>query len=115
EFTGDASDPDLSVNSLYEAAGGRLTGNLALKVMNDSSQAATIQVIDNVYNTPTRTRSLEPRSGATLVIDLSASHGWYDLSLKVPGNDRFVKRYAGRIETGRPGLTDPAMGRTEAL
>jgi phospholipase C len=46
-----------------------------------------------------------------VTIHLAKSFGWYDFSIKVKGNSLFEKRYAGRVETGRPGKTDPFMGR----
>jgi len=33
--------------------------------------------------------------------------GWYDLEIQQPG---VMQRLAGRIEDGRPGSTDPALG-----
>ena len=38
---------------------------------------------------------------------LKSSGNWYDFSVTV-GND-FVYRYAGRVETGKPSVSDPAM------
>ncbi len=46
----------------------------------------------------------------TIVVDLVKSLGWYDFSLKVSGTDSFEKRFAGRVETGKPGYSDPHMG-----
>jgi phospholipase C len=41
---------------------------------------------------------------------LEASHGWYDLSLRVPGDPTYLRRLAGRLETGADSISDPAMG-----
>lgn len=38
---------------------------------------------------------------------LKSSGNWYDFSVKA-GN-RYLRRFAGRVETGRPGVSDPAM------
>ena len=33
--------------------------------------------------------------------------GWYDFTATASG---FTRRFAGRVETGRPSISDPAMG-----
>lgn len=40
--------------------------------------------------------------------DLAAFGGWYDFSVSAPGG--FARRFAGRLETGRDSISDPAMG-----
>jgi phospholipase C len=37
-----------------------------------------------------------------------------DFSIKVAGYDDFEKRYAGRVEKGKEGFSDPFMGRVIA-
>ena len=37
-----------------------------------------------------------------------------DFSIKVAGYDDFEKCYAGRVETGKEGFSDPFMGRVIA-
>ena len=44
------------------------------------------------------------------MLNLNKSFYWYDISVKIKGNDIFEKRYAGRVETGRESKSDPAMG-----
>lgn len=46
---------------------------------------------------------------------LSATGGWYDLAVRIPGDEHFLRRFAGRIETGRDSITDPAMGRQAVI
>jgi phospholipase C len=38
---------------------------------------------------------------------LESSYGWYDLSI-TSGDERYLRRFAGHVETGRPGTSDPA-------
>jgi phospholipase C len=45
-----------------------------------------------------------------LSLDHQSTKGWYDFSVFIQGNDRFERRYAGHIETGRPSISDPFMG-----
>jgi phospholipase C len=42
--------------------------------------------------------------------DLAPSDHWYDLSVTLPDDSEFLRRFAGRLETGAPGRTDPAIG-----
>jgi phospholipase C len=38
-------------------------------------------------------------------------HGtWYDLTVTVAGDATFVRQFAGRVETGQPSISDPAIG-----
>jgi len=37
-------------------------------------------------------------------------HGWYDVTI-ASADGRFVHRLAGHVETGRPSISDPALGR----
>jgi len=56
-------------------------------------------------------RSLELAPGASVVQgwSLEDSHGWYDLALTLDQSPKFLRRLAGRVETGRPSISDPAI------
>lgn len=67
--------------------------------------------------TPYRSETLHCRNYAVaaggkkeILLDLSASHGWYDFSVLVEGADAFEERFAGKVETGAIGKTDPLLG-----
>ncbi|HKO82408.1 MAG TPA: phospholipase domain-containing protein, partial [Chitinophagaceae bacterium] len=92
-----------------------LTGNIELRISNpDSSSAYTIEVRDNAYkNSPIKKMVGKKGSGkerASILIDCGKSFGWYDFTIKITGNKKFERRYAGRVETGEFSRTDPAMG-----
>jgi hypothetical protein len=38
-------------------------------------------------------------------------HRWYDFNVTIAGVDPFLRRLAGRVETGKSGFSDPVMGR----
>jgi len=42
--------------------------------------------------------------------DLSGSASWYDFSVTCDADPAFYRRFAGRVETGRDSVSDPAMG-----
>lgn len=51
-------------------------------------------------------------SGDELLVsfDLVGSHGWYDLSVTRDGTPGYLRRFAGRMEDGMPGISDPGPG-----
>jgi phospholipase C len=103
EFKGTGDDPAVEINCGYET----LTGNLLFQINADKTQK--IEITDNAYKN--RKRQLTVTKKASVAIDVSKSYGWYDFTVSVKGNASFEKRFAGRVETGRPSKTDPFMGR----
>jgi phospholipase C len=45
----------------------------------------------------------------SMVLHLGRSHQWYDFGVTIAGAGRYLRRYAGRVETGKAGVSDPAM------
>jgi len=114
EFNGNAADPEIDVVCAYQHSltdSKKLTGNIELKLYNLSSRMPhTLEITDHAYKTNNHKRILNTAGKATLALNLANSFGWYDFSVKVAGSHAFEKRYAGRVETGRPSYTDPLMG-----
>ena len=42
--------------------------------------------------------------------ELTDNQGWYDLILTSPNAPKFQRRLAGRLESGKPSITDPNRG-----
>jgi phospholipase C len=40
-------------------------------------------------------------------LDLASSAGWYDIAITMPDAPRYLRRFAGRHEDGRPTTSDP--------
>lgn len=59
-----------------------------------------------------RTRNVTVPPGKTMadLWRLSKSNNWYDLSITVGSKDGALWHHAGKVENGRPGQTDPAIG-----
>jgi phospholipase C len=67
-----------------------------------------IVVRDDVYRAAEEKRIDLARGGArTVSWPAAKSLGWYDVTVT---GDGFEHRYAGRIETGLPSISDPALG-----
>ena len=101
EFAGSGGDDiRISVNS-------GTTEELNVVVGLEGREAHDVEVRDEAYGAPVRRLRVAPGGPSTLTIDVSRTHGWYDFTVHVAG---LVYRYAGRIETGKWSITDPAMG-----
>lgn len=112
EFQGDRSQPQVGIQCKYARQGKNLTGNLELQLTLPAGQASTeVEIHDHAYGMMKRVERLAGGKTLPLILDLSGSSGWYDFSVRIPGSSTFEWRFAGRIETGHGGITDPAMGR----
>jgi phospholipase C len=112
EFKGDDKNPLVSVAASYEKIkGGKgLTGNLIISLHNNDASAHKITIRDNSYKKTDTTLTLRKGEQKNIVLDLSKNHGWYDLSVTAEGKSNFEERFAGKVETGKEGKTDPLMG-----
>jgi phospholipase C len=119
EYKGSVHDPQIDIFCEYQTKAinkMKLTGNIEIIMRNPTSAPFRVIITDNVYKSPTIKKVLHPveRNIGNMIIpmDLSKNFGWYDFTIKIIGNDLFEKRYAGRVETGEQGYSDPFMGRT---
>ncbi len=119
EFRGSAKDPILNITCSYEKSDlnpNKATGNIFLVLSNPTKTPYRILITDNAYHaTPVdKFLSSSGTKNEKIIVpmNLSVQHGWYDFSVTIIGWDVFEKRYAGRVETGEAGYSDPFMGRT---
>jgi phospholipase C len=118
EFKGNGDDPLINILFGYEynsAGSKKLTGNLEIKLTNlNPGNKYTVEFIDNVYKTPASTTLLDTANSKNadgdIILNLGKSFNWYDITVKIKGNDFFERRYAGHVETGEESKSDPAMG-----
>jgi phospholipase C len=85
----------------------KLSGNLELHL--EGNEKGIISIVDNAYKAKPKTIKLDAGT-ATTVLDLSKSFGWYDFSVTVEDYPEYLQRFAGKVETGKPGYSDPFMG-----
>lgn len=114
EFAGNAADPAIHVGFDYERGltKNRLSGNVVLKLTNTGHQPCTLHITDNAYQAHKIEKKLAPNYTESVVLNLNKSHNWYDFTIAIQGHHTFTRRYAGRVETGRAGFTDPLMGKS---
>jgi phospholipase C len=111
EYVGSRNDPQVVARCEYERAGeAGLTGKIELQIANLNRESPyTVEIRDLSYKQAMQTKVIAPGGTARILLDLERSSNWYDFSLKISGVEGFEKRYAGRVETGKPGISDPAM------
>ena len=119
ELSGSAADPNIFILCEYERPEKlikKLSGNIHLKIDNNSSKTFEIEIKDNAYKNKAINKMLPPKKeaeeGCSVVLNLNKSFGWYDFSVFIKGFDDFERRYAGHVETGNASFTDPFMGRS---
>jgi phospholipase C len=115
EFKGAGNDPAVEFQVEYTHTrrnGPALTGEVEVRLVNRDSRPHEVTLRDHGYGNKPVKRTLRPGATATIRLNTSRSHGWYDFSLTLAGANAFEKRYAGRVETGKASYSDPVMGRT---
>jgi phospholipase C len=118
EYKGNAADPGLEVHCNYQQDSRHapaLTGNVELQLRNTSAQPLTVHIKHYAYTGKPVTKILAAagQAGAVVILELHIRDNfhWYDFGVCAEGFPLFEKRYAGRVETGAPGFSDPQMGR----
>jgi phospholipase C len=91
-------------------------GKVVLSLRNDTSGEAKFSLgVDPRYPVAAgasrqQAIALKPGEQREIALDLAASDLWYDFTLTDTASADSLWRYAGRVETGRPGRTDPGIG-----
>ncbi|HEU6455902.1 MAG TPA: phospholipase domain-containing protein, partial [Roseateles sp.] len=86
-------------------------GNVYLEMLNGGTKACKFTVRARAYRDDGPwTATVEAGAKAELHWDLAASGAWYDFTVSCDTDTSFVRRFAGRVETGRHSVSDPAMG-----
>ena len=106
EFAGSTDDPRVEISCGYLA-----TGDLELRIANHSETSSTIQLKDFGFAGTNRTINVVAGENHTVAIPLAHSYHWYDFAVTVAGDGQYLRRFAGRVETGKDGFSDPVMGR----
>jgi phospholipase C len=98
-------DPDLVVAPAFDPAA--LLMRLTLR--NPTAAPIAVEVAANPYGHKPWAALIPPGASAATMWGLKDSGGWYDLMLTLPAQPGWLRRFAGRLETGRPSISDPAM------
>ncbi|QMU76144.1 phospholipase C, phosphocholine-specific [Streptacidiphilus sp. PB12-B1b] len=83
---------------------------IRLVLRNDGPTTVELTVSDAYGNGRPKTFRLRPGADTVHSIDLRPGHGWYDLTVVSAQDGGFLRRLAGHVETGKPSISDPAIG-----
>lgn len=89
----------------------RHTGDdVRLTLTNTGSGTVRLRVANaNAYGGGGRTVTVRPGATVHHTVDLAHSRRWYDVTVTSEADPAFLRRLAGHVENGRPGVSDPAM------
>jgi phospholipase C len=99
----------LTVQTVYDRVG----GGIALVIRNNSWRAVNVTIAD-AYSNQKTTHLIQAHDAFTFSSHLSDSLGWYDFLITADSMPSFARHLAGHVETGRDGVTDPAIGAVRA-
>lgn len=89
-------------------------GNVYLELLNNGQRDCSFSVRAKAYRSDGPwTATVKGGAKAELHWDLAASGAWYDFVVSCDADPSFSRRFAGRVETGRHSVSDPAMGLPE--
>ncbi|KAF1004459.1 MAG: Non-hemolytic phospholipase C [Luteibacter sp.] len=89
---------------------GHRPDELKLLLVNPGERACTITLTANHYAEASPSHyPLAPGARLEIVRNLASCEHWYDLSATCDTDPRFLRRFAGHLETGHPSLSDPAL------
>ena len=102
---GDAAQPEVRV--CYDIA----NGNVYLNMRNDGKAACKFTIVAKAYRTDGPwTATVNGGANVDQHWDLAASGQWYDFAVTCDADPAYYRRFAGRVETGKHTVSDPAMG-----
>ncbi|CAM5616035.1 phosphocholine-specific phospholipase C [Streptomyces xanthochromogenes] len=86
------------------------TGNLDLTMTNAGKTTVHLKVANAAaYGGATQTFTVAAGATVKFTVDLRAGKSWYDVSVTSDADTTFLRRFAGHVETGASGVSDPAL------
>lgn len=113
-FMGNESDPKIQIELHYQTGNSKkiADGNIYLlfkRLAGTDSLAFTLT--DNAYGRKVQKVLMSAKEQLVVVpVNLTQSHGWYDLTVKVKGHEAYSQQFAGHVEHAKQSFTDPLMG-----
>ncbi|MEV6996454.1 phosphocholine-specific phospholipase C [Streptomyces sp. NPDC093982] len=82
--------------------------DIELTFTNKGTASARLKIA-NGYGGRPATVTVRPGDTVRHTVDLQGSRRWYDLTVTTDADPKFLRRFAGHVENGRPGVSDPAI------
>lgn len=110
-FKGDVNRVnDLKINPEIRICYDIANGNVYAELINAGSKEMEFSISPVAYRIDAPVKIKVPAGGtATQHWDLKDSWQWYDFAVTCTNDAKFYRRFAGRIETGKDSVSDPAM------
>ncbi|MES2625966.1 MAG: phospholipase C, phosphocholine-specific [Pseudomonadota bacterium] len=87
------------------------SGDVLVTLKNPGKEPCSLSIKDEAYASGApRQVVIEPGKHVQERFALRDSANWYDFSVTNVAASGYLRRFAGRVETGKDGLSDPAMG-----
>ena len=102
-FAGSTAQAGPEVTARHDAS-----GVIELTLVNAGRTDVRLTVA-NAYDGHRETFLVRAGKRAGHTLDLGRSGRWYDLTVTGDHDPAFVRRFAGHVENGRPGVSDPAI------
>jgi phospholipase C len=97
-----------AAGAAMELALAPLNGMLRVTLRNRGAAPCDVALTKLAYgDAPVQWRTLAPGGSARVLLALEAQQGWYDYAVQAGD---WMRRFAGRLESGRHSISDPAMG-----
>jgi phospholipase C len=104
-LAGTAAVPEVRV--CYDIA----NGHVYVEMMNTGTAGCRFNIVGVTYRQDGPwTATVAAGATATQHWSLDDSGRWYDFAVTCDSDPRFYRRFAGRVETGKPSVSDPALG-----
>ncbi|MFF4690208.1 phosphocholine-specific phospholipase C [Streptomyces sp. NPDC001307] len=91
-----------------EATARHAGDDLELTFTNKGSGIVKLKVT-NGYGGHPATVTVRPGATVRHTVDLTASRRWYDVTVTSEADPAFLRGFAGHVENGHPGVSDPAI------
>ncbi|MFE3520767.1 phosphocholine-specific phospholipase C [Streptomyces sp. NPDC059161] len=105
-FTGPGKTAGPEVTARHNAA----TGNLDLTMTNAGKTTVHLKVANaSAYGGTAHTFTVAAGATVRHTVNLRAGKRWYDVSVTSGADTTFLRRFAGHVETGATGVSDPAL------
>jgi phospholipase C len=102
-FAGADTDPAVSIACVDTGSG------VEVRVENSERSDLTVQIADRSYGRDPVAVTVRAGAERTVAFNLARSQRWYDFAVTVEGAGEYERRYAGRVENGAHGISDPVM------
>lgn len=107
QYIGDSNFSGIHIEQRYIAH----TDDIILNIQNNTQQVALLQLVNHYDKGKKSSLKIAASKTHQVKVSTKSSHRWYDIEILLQtAPSTYHRRYAGRIENGKDGISDPLMG-----